>query len=335
MISVIRFCWPTESEKKVSDFTAAYADCRLCPRHCAVNRLSAAGFCGETGALRISWSGLHFGEEPPVSAVDGSGTVFFSGCNLGCVYCQNRQISRPQAPGTVFSVTEAAALFLRLQAAGAENINLVTGTPHLPSVIEALRRAKNDGLSVPIVWNCSGYETVETVEALNEVIDIYLPDMKTADTLNSRRFLGVGDYPEAAQAAIDRMCRAKPPVTVPLYNDRLGFEHPLMKQGVIIRHLALPGETADSLAVMRLYETRWRPLGALFSLITDYLPSPDLPAPLNRRLTETEAADLHRIFSEREWDDCFFQEPETGTDDWRPDFLRKEPFPSGFSRRIL
>ncbi|MDY3939876.1 MAG: radical SAM protein [Spirochaetia bacterium] len=319
----------------MSDSFEVYAYCRLCPRNCAVNRFSAAGYCGETGAMRIAWSGLHFGEEPPVSAVDGSGTVFFSGCNLGCVYCQNRQISRPQAPGTVFTVDEAAALFLRLQAAGAENINLVTGTPHLPSVIAALRQAKSDGLSVPVVWNCSGYETIEAVDALNEVIDIYLPDMKTADAANSRRYLRVPDYPETAAAAIDRMCRAKPPVTVPLFNDRLGFEHPLMKQGVIIRHLALPGETADSLKVMHIYETRWRPLGALFSLITDYLPSSDLTAPLDRRLTASEADSLRRIFSEREWDDCFFQEPETDADDWRPDFTRKEPFPAGFSRRIL
>ena len=318
----------------MSDFSAAYADCRLCPRNCGIDRRRVAGFCGESDALRIAWSGLHFGEEPPVSAIDGSGTVFFSGCNLGCAYCQNRQISRPQAPGTVYTVTEAADLFLKLQKAGAENINLVTGTPHWPSVLEALREAKKRGLSVPVVWNCSGYETVEAVEALNEFVDIYLPDMKTTDSRTALRLLRVPDYPQTAAAAIDRMCRAKPPVTVPLYNDRLGIEHPLMKQGVIIRHLTLPGQTEDSLSVMELYKIRWRPLGALFSLMTDYLPSPHLPPPLDRKPTTDEASVPKHYLEEQNWDDCFFQEPETCSRDWFPDFTRNEPFPAGFSRQI-
>lgn len=318
----------------MSDFSAAYADCRLCPRNCGIDRRRVAGFCGETDALRIAWSGLHFGEEPPVSAIDGSGTVFFSGCNLGCVYCQNRQISRPQAPGQIYTVTEAAELFLRLQKAGAENINLVTGTPHWPSVLKALREAQKKGLSVPVVWNCSGYETTEAVEALNEFIDIYLPDMKTTDSAAGHRFLQVSDYPQTAASAIEMMCRAKPPVTVPLFNNRLGFEHPLMKQGVIIRHLVLPGQTEDSLAVMKLYETRWRPLGALLSLITDYLPSPLLPPPLDRKPTENETAVLKHYLEEKNWTDCFFQEPGNDTVDWLPDFTREEPFPTGFSRRI-
>lgn len=312
----------------------AYADCRLCPRNCGIDRHSVAGFCGEGSVPTVSWSGLHFGEEPPISAIGGSGTVFFRGCNLGCVYCQNRQISRERIQGKLFTAEETAQLFLRLQNAGAENINLVTATPHLPTVLKALTKAKKSGLTVPVVWNCSGYETPEAVEALNEFVDIYLPDMKTTDTDDSRLLLGAGHYPQIATEAIDRMCRAKPPQSVRLYNDRLGFEHPLLKQGTLIRHLALPGRTEDSLAVMKLYEKRWRPHGALFSLITDYLPSPHLPPPLNRKLLPSEIAILHRFIEDKNWDDCYFQPLSEDKYDWRPDFTQSEPFPAGFSHSV-
>ena len=217
----------------------SYADCRLCPRACGVDRHTAAGFCGETETARVAWSGLHFGEEPPISAAEGSGTVFFCGCSLGCIFCQNRGISRPHSPGRELSETELAALFLRLQAAGAENVNLVTGTPHAPLIIAALKRAKAGGLTIPVVWNSSGYETPGTLAALNEVVDIYLADFKTSDKETARRLFSAADYPKTAAAAIRAMCLAKPPLFADFYNDRLKLFHPLMKQGVIVRHLAL------------------------------------------------------------------------------------------------
>lgn len=309
--------------------------CKICPRSCGAFRQTQSGFCGVSSEVEVAWSGLHWGEEPPISAIEGSGTVFFCGCHLGCLYCQNQQISHSHQKGRVYSQKELRELFLQIEASGAENLNLVSGTHYLPSILEALKGARRAGLSIPIVWNSSGYETLESVELLGEVVDIFLPDLKSLNPQRSFEFLGAKDYPQVAVAAIKAMCQKKPPLTTTLFNHRLGYEHPLMKKGVIVRHLVLPHCLEDSIAVIDFYEKELRPLGAFFSLITDFLPGPHLPFPLNQTLSIKEKNEIiEYLLSKVKGDEIFFQENEESTEEWRPDFTQERPFPLDYCRPL-
>jgi len=186
-----------------------YALCKLCPRNCGVNRLAGeTGFCAESSALRIGAAVIHRGEEPPLVGKGGSGTIFVSGCNLGCAFCQNYQISQSgenASVGREVSTEEFVKICETLRNKGAENINIVTGSHAVPSIVEGLIAAKNAGVRLPVLWNSSAYETVETLELLNEYVDIYLPDMKTLDSEIAAKYFNAPDYPDAAKAAINKM----------------------------------------------------------------------------------------------------------------------------------
>ena len=273
------------------------SDCTLCPRSCHVNRLDGqAGFCGEGGVLRASRAALYYTEEPVISGKKGSGTIFFTGCSLGCIYCQNRQISSPgQNPGDS-SVTRRVTLTperlteicFELEAQGAHNINLVTPEHFVPLIIPALRRARAEGLSVPIVYNTGSYEKVETVRALEGLVDVWLPDLKYVSSRLSALHTGAADYFTCASAAIAEMVRQCPD---PVFSDGShaidcpdDADDPLMIRGVLVRHLALPGCGEDSRAVLRyLHETYGDHI--FISIMNQYTPMPQV---LARKLTDTD-----------------------------------------------
>ena len=224
-------------------------DCTLCPRRCHADRVAGdRGFCGQSAQIRAARAALHFWEEPCISGERGSGTVFFSGCSLQCVFCQNHEIAMGKA-GQGISGRRLAEIFLELQEKGAANINLVTAGHFLPQICMALERAGEEGLSVPIVYNSSGYEEAASLRMLEGLADIYLPDLKYHSPRLSGLYSGAPDYFEKASAAIGEMVRQTgPPVLDP--------ETGLMKKGVIVRHLLLPGQAGDSKRILRyLHDT--------------------------------------------------------------------------------
>ena len=221
--------------------------CSLCPRMCHVDRAVTTGYCGVKNTLRVARAALHFWEEPCISGEEGSGAGFFTGCNLRCVFCQNFQIARAEQ-GKEITVERLSEIFLELQAQKANNINLVTATHYVPQVVCALKRAKEQGLNIPVVYNCGGYESVETLKMLEGLVDIYLPDFKYVDTERAKRYSRAENYPEVAKTALAEMVRQQPEAQ---FDDR-----EMMKKGVIVRHLMLPGGIKDSKAVVKyLYET--------------------------------------------------------------------------------
>ena len=225
-----------------------YASCRLCPRSCGANRLAGeTGACGVPAQMYAGRAALHYWEEPCLSGTRGSGAVFFSGCALGCVYCQNREISYA-AKGCEITTEELVQTFFALKEQGAHNINLVTASHYLPQVASALRTAKQQGLGIPVVYNTGGYDTVEALRRLEGLVDIYLPDFKYMDSARAAKYSHAADYPEVARKALAEMVRQRPK---PVFD-----EDGMMRSGVIVRHLLLPGGREDSLAVVRyLYET--------------------------------------------------------------------------------
>ena len=300
-----------------ASFDLSLADCVLCPRNCHADRLhGVTGFCGEAGAIRAARAALYYTEEPVISGSRGSGTVFFAGCNLGCIYCQNRQISQPAAPAlSLGSNTDSADLtdhknmaesvsgekrssaetslprlmeisperlaeiFFELEEQGAHNINLVTPEHFVPLLIPALRRAKKEGLSIPVVYNTGSYERVEAVRALEGLVDVWLPDLKYVSPVLSLRHTGAADYFYYASAAITEMVRQCPE---PVFSDGThaidcpdDADDPLLIRGVLVRHLALPGCGDDSRAVLRyLHETYGNRI--FISIMNQYTPMPQI-----------------------------------------------------------
>ena len=298
------------------DIFNLYANCRLCPRACGTNRISdtrggACGFCGEGADLRLAFAGLHRGEEPPLSGKGGSGTIFVSGCNLGCAFCQNRQISRTPRLGRAVSADEFTALCLELQNRGAENINIVTGSHAVPAIARYLSAAKAAGLRLPVLWNSSAYEKPETLELLDGLIDIWLPDLKTLDSDLAARFFNAPDYPAAASEAILWMIRNKP-------------------GGVIIRHLILPGCLESTRAVLRWFADKGGRNSAQLSLMTQYTPMEGVTHAPERYLNKREYETVLGWLEEFGIENGFCQELVTGND-WLPDFTLSNPFSSDLS----
>lgn len=253
----------------------SYANCRLCPRQCGVDRDEGqTGFCGMTAQMTAARAMLHYGEEPPIAASFGTGAVFFSGCTLRCRYCQNREISL-ERKGKQISSEELRDIFLRLIDEGAQSIDLVTPTHFLPSILPAL----TPKLPVPVVYNCGGYERVETLRELEGLVDIYLPDFKYADNRLAARLSDAPEYFDVAAAAICEMYRQVGGYVI---------EDEQMQRGVLIRHLVLPGAVGNSLRVIEWVARTFPKNDVLFSLMSQYVPSPTLPVPLNRRLTPEE-----------------------------------------------
>lgn len=252
-----------------------YKNCNLCPRQCGVDRASGqVGFCGCPGQALVAKAMLHKWEEPALAGNGGSGAVFFGGCTLGCKYCQNAAISG-SAVGRVMDEIQLRQLFESLISQGAENIDLVTPTHFLPTILPAL----TPKLPVPVVYNCGGYERVETLRALNGRIDIYLPDLKYADGALARRLSGAPDYFETATAAIREMVRQTGPVQ---------WAGEKVIKGVIIRHLILPGCVGNSLRVLDWIGETFAPGQVLVSLMRQYTPMGSLSTPFDRRITQEE-----------------------------------------------
>ena len=251
-----------------------YVNCKLCPRRCGVNRTAGQrGFCGGGDKALVAKSMRHLWEEPVLAGSGGSGAIFFGGCTLKCKYCQNAAISQKPV-GTPVDGAGLRAIMEELIAQGAENIDLVTPAHYLPTVLEALEKP----LPVPVVYNCGGYETVETVKALKGKVDIFLPDLKYADDTLAQALSGAQDYFSVATAAIRQMAAQCP----------VRWEGEKLKSGVVIRHLILPGQVENSLKVLDWIGETFRPGQVLVSLMRQYTPMPGMQPPFDRVVTEEE-----------------------------------------------
>lgn len=260
----------------------SYEKCNLCARRCGVNRRAwKRGFCASPCDAVIARAALHMWEEPIISGARGSGAVFFCGCSLRCNFCQNAAISRGGAGISVKS-ERLAEIMLELEASGAHNVNLVTPTHFVPSIIPAIERARLSGLRIPIVYNTSSYDTVETLCALDGLVDIYIPDLKYATAKTAREYSAAEDYPTVARLAIAEMVRQQPK---PIIKDGI------MVAGVIARILLLPAHVAEAkLSVKHLYSAYGD--SVYISLMNQYTPMPDMKPPLDRRVTRAEYYDL-------------------------------------------
>lgn len=288
-------------------------ECRLCPRECGVNRLEGQkGYCGVGAELMVARAALHMWEEPCVSGEEGSGAVFFSGCSMGCVFCQNREISRGKQ-GKIITVEHLAQLFLNLQQQGANNINLVTAGHYLLQTAEALVLAKQQGLQLPVVYNSSGYEKVEALRLLEGLVDIYLPDFKYMDKELAKKYSFAGNYTEIAMPAIEEMVRQ---VGTPVF-DRRG----ILQKGVIVRHLLLPGHVKDSKKVVEyLYRTYGDQI--YISLMNQYTPMKAMAEDplLSRKVTQREYERLVDYALSLGLENGFIQEGETAKESFIPAF---------------
>lgn len=288
-------------------------ECRVCPRNCSADRLSdQKGFCRAGAEIILARAALHMWEEPCISGKEGSGAVFFSGCSLGCKFCQNGQISRGQT-GKKVTADRLADIFLELQQQKANNINLVTAGHFLPQVAEAIEKSRNRGLQIPVVYNSSGYEKSEMLKLLEGLVDIYLPDFKYMDPELAEKYSYARDYPEVAREALKEMVRQ---TGTPEF-DRRG----IMKKGVIVRHLLLPGHVKDSRRVLEyLLSTYGKEI--YISLMNQYTPMPamkDDPR-LSRKVTDREYQRLIDYGIQLGLENGFIQEGETAKESFIPEF---------------
>lgn len=249
------------------DFDNVFKDCCLCPRNCHIDRIQGQkGVCHADAKVKVARAALHMWEEPCISGKEGSGAVFFSGCSLGCVFCQNQKISRGQT-GKEITVSRLAEIFLELQEQKANNINLVTAGHYVPRVAEALRTARNQGLSIPVVYNSSGYEKADTLKMLEGLVDIYLPDFKYMDDKIATQYSRAGDYSQVAKQALAEMVRQ---AGNPVFDER-----GIMQKGVIVRLLLLPGQLMDARAIVKyLYTTYGNQI--YISFMSQYTPMPQV-----------------------------------------------------------
>lgn len=288
-------------------------DCTLCPRECHVNRNKGRrGYCKETSELTVARAALHMWEEPCISGQCGSGTVFFSGCAMGCVFCQNQLIATGEW-GKQITVSRLAGIFLELQEQGAANLNLVTAGHYVPQVMEGLDLARSRGFFLPVVYNSSGYEKAETLGMLEGYVDVYLPDFKYMDPRIAQRYSNASDYSQYAKSAIREMVRQ---VGEAEFDSR-----GMMKKGVIVRHLILPGHTKDSMEVLKyLYETYGEQI--YISIMNQYTPMEKVLGfpEINRKVTDREYRRVVNYAVELGITNGFIQEGETASESFIPDF---------------
>ena len=285
--------------------------CKDCPRACGADREAGErGYCGMGALPRAARAAAHFGEEPCISGSHGSGAVFFTGCSLGCAYCQNAAISTPEGPGRELSVPELRDTLLRLRDTGVHNINLVTGSHFIRPIAEAL-----DGLElgIPVVWNSSGYESVEALRRLEGLVQIYMPDFKYSSPVPAEKYSSAPDYPEIAAAAILEMFRQTGPYRLD--------DGDMLKSGVIIRHLILPGWTDNSIGVIDWVAEHFPMGGVLFSLMSQYTPMPGVEKrfpELARTVDPAIAQMLYEYLLDRGIEDGYYQEPDSSGEDMIP-----------------
>ncbi len=288
-------------------------DCALCPRACHVNRLAGqVGYCGQTAELTAARAALHFWEEPCISGTNGSGTVFFSGCNLRCVFCQNHDIALGEK-GKRITTDRLTDIFLELEKLGAHNINLVTPTHFIPQICYSLNRAKEKGLSIPIVYNTGSYEEIASLRQLDGLIDIYLPDLKYISSDLSNTFSHAPNYFEKATAAIAEMFRQ---VGKPVF-DKNG----ILQKGIIVRHLLLPGQTKDSKKILRyLHETYHNDI--YVSIMNQYTPLPHVACHpiLNRKIAAEEYDRVLRFAESIGIEQGYLQEGDAADESFIPPF---------------
>lgn len=344
MLQVARFfVCPQARLNFMSNIQDYYKKCEQCPRACGVDRSAGQkGFCGEDMKLRAAVACLHFGEEPFVTVFGGSGTIFLSGCALACAFCQNYQISQ-KGYGSNLSKDEFASLCLKLQDAGAENINLVTPSHHIPLLAEYLTAARNLGLSIPICWNSSAYESVHSLELLRGLVDIWLPDLKTLNKALSKKLFNAEDYPESAKAALLWMMENSPLKIVEV--KKKGQTKEKILSGTIVRHLFLPGHFEDSANVLEWLKEN-ADGRAIISLMSQYTPVPfkeeqeaakkrksALEGLQNRLVSKEEDSDLRDLVEAYDFDCLFYQELSDDTS-WLPDFTRPQPFGNKLAKVI-
>ena len=288
-------------------------DCTLCPRQCHVNRISGKkGYCGMGSSIRAARAALHMWEEPCISGEKGSGAVFFSGCGLRCCFCQNRDIAIGDR-GKEVSVERLADIFLELEQKGAANLNLVTGAHYVPQIIQALELAWKKGCKLPVVYNSSGYEKVETLKLLEGFVDVYLPDMKYMDAKLAADFSHAPDYPEVAENAIREMVRQ----TGACVFGAEGY----IRKGTIVRHLILPGHTKNSIAVLQyLHETYGDKI--MISMMNQFTPvwKQEKFLELNRKVTKREYEKVLNVALELGIENGYFQEGKTAKESFIPAF---------------
>ena len=287
--------------------------CTLCPRCCNANRYNnETGFCNMTKDLIVARASLHFWEEPIISGKKGSGTVFFSGCNLKCVFCQNFNISTNNF-GKKISIKRLSEIFLELQNKGANNINLVTPTHFVPQIIEALKISKENGLSIPIVYNSSGYETIDTIKLLNGYIDIYLPDFKYFDNKYALKYSKCPNYFEYASSALNEMVKQ-------VGNPKFDGNRMLVK-GVIVRHMLLPGLLEDSKKIIHYLVDKYND-DIFISIMNQYTPTNNLDKykEINRTVSKNEYQELIDYAIDLGIKNGFMQEGETQKASFIPEF---------------
>lgn len=287
--------------------------CMLCPKKCAVNRtVGNNGICGMSEDIVVAKASLHMWEEPCISGNNGSGTVFFSGCALKCVFCQNKPVSRGEV-GKKISAERLAEIYFELMDKGAANINLVTADHYIPQVAKSLEIARNNGMNLPIVYNTSSYINVGSLSLLNGLIDIYLPDMKYMNPMLAAKYSFAFDYPGVAKKAIDAMVNQ---VGKPIFD-----ENGMMKKGVIVRHLVLPGNILDSKKVLRyLFDTYGDNI--YISIMSQYTPCTNLEKypEINRKLTKTEYDRIVDFAENIGIVNAFIQDGEAASESFIPSF---------------
>ena len=290
-----------------------YENCLLCPRKCGINRSTGqTGVCGVSSEIKVARAALHYWEEPCISGKRGSGAVFFSGCSLHCVFCQNREISDGKA-GKLISKERLSDIFMELADKGANNINLVTPGQYIPDIVWAVNDAKSRGMKLPIIYNTSGYENVTELNLLEGIEDVYLPDFKYMDSTLSARYSRTKDYPSVAKQALSEMVRQQPDVVI---DDATG----LIQKGVIVRQLLLPGHVNDAKAVLKyLYDTYHDHV--YISMMSQFTPIAlkDYPE-INRTVTRREYERLVDYALEIGITNAFIQEGDVAKDSFIPAF---------------
>ncbi len=290
-----------------------YEECTLCPRECKVNRNKGEkGFCSQTSDVKIGRSALHYWEEPCISGENGSGTVFFSGCSLRCIYCQNYSLGRGKA-GKEIKENALSDVFIKLQEEGAHNINLVTADHFAPHIKDSVIKARKEGLTIPVLLNTGGYVSEQTLDILKDVIDIYLVDFKYMNPEIAQNYSNAPDYPEVVKNAICKM--------VEIVGDPVFQDDGMLQKGVVVRHLCLPSHTDDSKSIIKyLFETYGTKI--LYSIMRQFTPiktSEKYPQ-LNRTLAEKEYDEIIDYCIEIGIEDAFIQDDECASESFIPEF---------------